>query len=314
MAATRNAEEQGRATRPMQGVTVGIFGEQRAPSRRRRRCFPGLCLCPCSSRSCTATGRKLSDLPPLVSLPLVLARPETLARGRIPPPPKKRKKESQKMNLTQKTFDIKTNGSAFSLPLEEPRAPPPQDALALQVSRAGPEAALEVASRAGSQSQALPFEVARGDSTGGGGATAKPVVASAAAAAAAAAAAPPPAAPASSPTAGPSAPPSASPPRPSQILQAVVRSVVPFGAFVELLQESPDAPPPTRHRRPVQALVHASAVSEETSRLSRDDGEEDRRRALEFFAPVGSTVWVKIVGVTERRGRRRWGSGSRGCG
>ena len=77
-----------------------------------------------------------------------------------------------------------------------------------------------------------------------------------------------------------------------------MRSVVPFGAFVELLQESPDAPPPSRHRRPVQALVHASAVSEETSRLSRDDGEEDRRRALEFFAPVGSTVWVKIVGVT----------------
>lgn len=49
----------------------------------------------------------------------------------------------------------------------------------------------------------------------------------------------------------------------------------------------------------MQALVHASAVSEETSRFSRDDDEDDKRRALEFFAPVGSKVWVKIFEVKE---------------
>ena len=98
-----------------------------------------------------------------------------------------------------------------------------------------------------------------------------------------------------------------------------MRSVVPFGAFVELLQQQQnnndddddDDDSSSRHhhhrrrhsrRRPFQALVHASAVSEETSRLSRDDTDEDKRRAIEFFAPVGSKVWVKIVEVKEQEG------------
>ena len=78
-----------------------------------------------------------------------------------------------------------------------------------------------------------------------------------------------------------------------------MRSVVPFGAFVELLQQGSSGSNRHQHLRPFQALVHASAVSEETSRLSRDDGDEDKRRAIEFFAPVGSRVWVKIVEVKE---------------
>ena len=90
-----------------------------------------------------------------------------------------------------------------------------------------------------------------------------------------------------------------------------MRSVVPFGAFVELLMPHDDNNNRHHHHhfRPWQALVHASAVSEETSRLSRDDDADDRRRAIEFFAPVGSRVWVKIVEVKEGGGEGGGGGG-----
>lgn len=60
--------------------------------------------------------------------------------------------------FTKKVFD----GSPFSLPLEEPQAPP-QDALALRLAGAVPQA-LDVATRAGSQ--ALEVAGSRAASTG----------------------------------------------------------------------------------------------------------------------------------------------------
>lgn len=68
------------------------------------------------------------------------------------------------------------------------------------------------------------------------------------------------------------------------ILQARVVSLRPFGAFIEL---------PGCQR---QGLVHSSQVAEEL-RFGRDEDDEMKVKALEFYCPRGETVWVKVLDV-----------------
>eukprot|EP00884_Botryococcus_braunii_P001360 jgi/Botrbrau1/11224/Bobra.0075s0020.1 len=70
------------------------------------------------------------------------------------------------------------------------------------------------------------------------------------------------------------------------IHQASVQSVRPFGVFVEL-------PGWRRH-----GLIHHSQVSEEVS-FARDDEDDVRVKALDFYLPRGSQVWVKVLEVRE---------------
>ncbi|BDA46039.1 probable nucleolar protein of 40 kDa [Coccomyxa sp. Obi] len=76
------------------------------------------------------------------------------------------------------------------------------------------------------------------------------------------------------------------PPQPGSIHRATVRNIRPFGVFVEM----------EGYRR--HGLVHNSQISEEVS-FSRDDEDEAKVKAMEFFAPVGSQVWVKVVEVRD---------------
>ena len=61
-------------------------------------------------------------------------------------------------------------------------------------------------------------------------------------------------------------------------------SVRPFGAFVDL---------PGCNR---QGLVHSSQIAEEV-RFGRDDDDEMKVKALEFYCPRGEFVWIKILDV-----------------
>jgi hypothetical protein len=67
-------------------------------------------------------------------------------------------------------------------------------------------------------------------------------------------------------------------PEPGSVHRATVRNVRPFGVFVEL----------QGYRR--HGLVHNSQVSEDIA-FSREDEDEAKVKAMEFFAPLGSQVW-----------------------
>ena len=67
------------------------------------------------------------------------------------------------------------------------------------------------------------------------------------------------------------------PPEQGTIHRATVRNVRPFGVFVEM----------EGYRR--HGLVHNSQVSEDIA-FSREDEDEAKVKAMEFFAPVGSQV------------------------
>lgn len=75
------------------------------------------------------------------------------------------------------------------------------------------------------------------------------------------------------------------PPQPGSIHRGTVRNIRPFGAFVEL----------EGFRR--HGLVHNSQISEEIS-FSREDEDEAKVKAMEFFAPVGSQVCCLMPTVT----------------
>ncbi|GAB4812977.1 hypothetical protein N2152v2_000023 [Parachlorella kessleri] len=80
------------------------------------------------------------------------------------------------------------------------------------------------------------------------------------------------------------------PPPVGSIHHAAVVSIRPFGAFVEL--------PGFRK----QGLVHHSQISDEIH-FGRDDDDETKVKALEFFLPQGEKVWVKVTEVRQEEGR-----------
>ncbi|PSC76425.1 S1 RNA binding domain-containing [Micractinium conductrix] len=82
------------------------------------------------------------------------------------------------------------------------------------------------------------------------------------------------------------------PPAEGSIHHARVVSVRPFGAFVEL--------PGFRK----QALVHHTQVSEDIH-FGRDDDDEMKVKAMEFFLPRGEKVWVKVLEVRPDAGGAR---------
>ncbi|PRW33884.1 S1 RNA binding domain-containing isoform B [Chlorella sorokiniana] len=63
-------------------------------------------------------------------------------------------------------------------------------------------------------------------------------------------------------------------------------SVRPFGVFVEL---------PGRRK---QALIHSSQIDEGVH-FGREDDDESKVKAMEFFCPRGEQVWVKILEVRQ---------------
>jgi len=83
------------------------------------------------------------------------------------------------------------------------------------------------------------------------------------------------------------------------ILRGRVVSIRPFGVFVDL---------PTYQR---QALIHSSQISEEVH-FGRDDDDDMKMKALEFFCPRGEEVYVKIIEIRDNDNRRGSGSGGRG--
>ncbi|KAA6427965.1 MAG: S1 RNA-binding domain containing [Trebouxia sp. A1-2] len=76
------------------------------------------------------------------------------------------------------------------------------------------------------------------------------------------------------------------PPELLSIHRAKVVSVRPFGVFVAL----------TGFRR--HGMVHSSQVADELS-LTREDEDDMKVKAMEFYAPPGSEVWVKVTEVRE---------------
>ncbi|KAL3145372.1 hypothetical protein ABBQ38_001624 [Trebouxia sp. C0009 RCD-2024] len=79
------------------------------------------------------------------------------------------------------------------------------------------------------------------------------------------------------------------PPQLLSIHRAKVQSIRPFGIFVAL----------RGYRR--HGMVHCSQVSDELS-LSREDEDDSKVKAMEFFCPHGSEVWVKVTEVREEGG------------
>ncbi|KAL4418798.1 hypothetical protein ABPG77_010207 [Micractinium sp. CCAP 211/92] len=79
------------------------------------------------------------------------------------------------------------------------------------------------------------------------------------------------------------------PPEVGSIHHARVMSVRPFGIFVEL--------PGFRK----QALVHHSQISEDLH-FGREDDDEMKIKAMEFFVPRGEKVWVKVLEVRPEPG------------
>lgn len=88
------------------------------------------------------------------------------------------------------------------------------------------------------------------------------------------------------------------PPAVGSIHHARVVSVRPFGAFVEL----------PGFRR--QALVHHTQISEDLH-FGREDDDEMKVKAMEFFAPRGEKVWVKILEVRPEPGGPKLGASMR---
>eukprot|EP00854_Cymbomonas_tetramitiformis_P012791 gene12791-15119_t len=85
------------------------------------------------------------------------------------------------------------------------------------------------------------------------------------------------------------------PPEVGSILQAVVRRVQPFGIFVQL----------DGYRR--DGLVHNTQVDDMLS-FAREDPDDDKVKAMEWAAPSGKKVWVKVVEVrTDNADRLRIG-------
>ena len=82
----------------------------------------------------------------------------------------------------------------------------------------------------------------------------------------------------------PAAPGDAPPPPLNSIHRAHVVGVRPFGVFVEV----------PGHRR--HALVPPHQVAPGVT-LTRDDSDDDKVRALSYFARPGESVWAKIVGL-----------------
>ncbi|GFR46504.1 hypothetical protein Agub_g8085, partial [Astrephomene gubernaculifera] len=74
------------------------------------------------------------------------------------------------------------------------------------------------------------------------------------------------------------------PPAPGSIHRGTVHTIRPFGIFLAL-------PGYRRH-----VLVHNSQVSDEL-RFNREDDEDAKVKALEFYFPRGEQVWVKITEV-----------------
>lgn len=68
-----------------------------------------------------------------------------------------------------------------------------------------------------------------------------------------------------------------SPPEVGSIHRGTVQNIRPFGLFVEL----------QGYRR--HGLVHNSQITEEMT-FSRDDEDDAKVKAMDFFAPVGSQV------------------------
>ena len=72
------------------------------------------------------------------------------------------------------------------------------------------------------------------------------------------------------------------PPQLGSMHRGTVRNIRPFGAFVEL----------EGFRR--HGLVHNSQISEEVS-FSREDEDDAKVKAMEYYAPVGSQVCLPTV-------------------
>ncbi|KAK9817647.1 hypothetical protein WJX72_000130 [[Myrmecia] bisecta] len=72
----------------------------------------------------------------------------------------------------------------------------------------------------------------------------------------------------------------------SSVQRATVHSVKPVGLFVQLIG----------FRQ--QALVHNSQISDELS-FSRDDDDLDKVKAMQYFAPPNSQVFVKVSDIRE---------------
>uniref|UniRef100_A0A7S3VHF1 S1 motif domain-containing protein n=2 Tax=Dunaliella tertiolecta TaxID=3047 RepID=A0A7S3VHF1_DUNTE len=85
-------------------------------------------------------------------------------------------------------------------------------------------------------------------------------------------------------------PPPNMPPPLYSIHKGTVHTIRPFGVFISI-------PGFRRH-----VLVHHSQISDDI-RFAKDDVDEDKVKAMEFFLPKGQEVWVKLTEVTLDEGR-----------
>ena len=79
------------------------------------------------------------------------------------------------------------------------------------------------------------------------------------------------------------------PPAVTSIVRGVVTSVRPFGVFVRPVGKARDG------------LVHCTQVSEELT-FTREDSDDAKQMAMEYFFPKGTEVWVKVLDVTVEGG------------
>ena len=70
----------------------------------------------------------------------------------------------------------------------------------------------------------------------------------------------------------------------TSITRGVVSSVRPFGVFVRPVGKARDG------------LVHCSQVSDELT-FAREDSDDAKVMAMEYFFPRGAEVWVKVLDV-----------------
>lgn len=82
------------------------------------------------------------------------------------------------------------------------------------------------------------------------------------------------------------------PPAVGSVHQGIIKTIRPFGCFVDI-------------GYPRDVLVHHSALSEEI-KLDRSDDDESKVKAMEFFFPRGTKVYVKIL--EEQQGGKISGS------
>ena len=97
----------------------------------------------------------------------------------------------------------------------------------------------------------------------------------------------------------------------TSIVRGVVSSVRPFGVFVRPAGKARDG------------LVHCTQVSDELT-FAREDSDDAKVMAMEYFFPRGAEVWVKVLDVrveggtggyadpNDRSGRAGAGAGAEG--